>query len=149
MFELVELLVSTSITGNNVDIYFTQQPQLQTIVNDKQIYVKGIETFSNGALTTSPLTSGNPVATPADIQNATLTLVVEGTETLKRIPLALLNRSFATGGAFVPLASNLFMLKNIFEVNWVKSYVTVVLAPASVPFSYLFGVHYEYAPDDY
>jgi hypothetical protein len=147
-FQLVELIVTATIVGNNQNVYFQNQPQLQSVLGDRTIYIKKIETYTNKALALSPLTSGNGVATPADIINGVLTLCVKGEEQLRQIPLADLNRVFAdTGAAFAPFVWEGFYVKNLYEVDWTKSYVTLVATPAAAPFSYLFGVHYDYEPD--
>lgn len=144
-FQLVELIVKPG-SGNNSDIYFQQQPQLQSYKEGgaQVVYIKAIETFSNSALTTSPLTTGSPVATPADLQNGVLTLVENGTENKKQIPLTLLNRVWPVGPSFEVFPPQLFLLKDFWTVDWTKCYVTTVLAPPVTPFSYMFGVHYSY-----
>lgn len=147
-FQLVELIITAAVTGNNSTVYFQNQPQLQSIQGDRKIYIKSIETYSSKAIAKSPLTAGNTTATPADIINAVLTLSVKGEESLRQIPLCDLNRTIAdTGANYAPAVWQQFLLKNIFEVDWTKSYVTVLSTPAAAPFSYLFGVHYDYEPD--
>lgn len=148
-FQLVELLVGVGVTGNNQDVYFQQQPQLQSFgLTGQKVYIEAIEVFSNAAVTTSPITTSSPVATPADIQNATLTLVEDSDkEVRKDLPLAMLNRTWPSTPGFVPSQQLLYLLRNCFAISWTKCYVTVVLAPSVVPFSYLFGVHYSYSPD--
>jgi hypothetical protein len=149
MFQLVELIIPATVTGFGQFIYFQQQPQLQSTQGNQTVYVKGIDTFSNQAITTSPLTAGSPVASPADIMNGVLVLNIAGTLKFQNIPLALLNRVTQSPGAACPSVFDLFQLKNIWEIDWTKSYVTCVAAPTDAPFSYLFGVHYSYEPDEY
>jgi hypothetical protein len=144
MFQMVELIIPATITGMNAFTYFQQQPQLQSMTNNQTVYVRAIETFSVDTLTTSPLTTGSPVATNANIQNATLVLNIAGTLKFQNIPLGILNRNILSN----PAVFDLFQLKNIFEVDWTKSYVTTVGVPIDAPFSYLFGVHYSYSPDE-
>lgn len=147
-FQLVELIIAATVAGNNQQVYFQNQPQLQSVLGDRTIYIKAIQTYSDQALALSPLTSGSAVATAGDIANGVLTLCVKGEESLRQIPLADLNRIFSdTGAAFAPYNWEPFYLKNLFEVDWTKSYVTLVATPAAAPFSYLFGVHYDYEPD--
>lgn len=147
MFQLVELIIPATATGFNQFTYFQQQPQLQSTDQNQTVYIKGIETFSVQALTTSPITSGSPVASEANIQNGVLVLNIAGTLKFQNIPLAILNRVIQSPGAACPAVFDLFQLKNIFKVDWTKSYVTTVGAPINPPFSYLFGVHYSYDPD--
>lgn len=145
-FQLVELVVNA--VGINLQVYFQQQPQLQSTTGSQNVWIKGIEVFSSAALPFSPITTANPVATPADITNATLTIVESGTENKKQIPLARLNRSYAQAPTFVPYPPPLFRFKNLYTVDWTKCYLTMVQASTTgTPFSYLFGVYYDYQPD--
>lgn len=146
-FQLIELIVPATVTAANSNVMFGNQPQLQSILGDN-VYVKAIEVFSDRALAASPLSTGTTVANSAAIRNATLTLLIKGEESMQKIPLTMLSRIFTdTGGTFVPNVYQLFLLKNIFEVDWTKSYLTLVAAPAAPPLSYLFGIHYDYDPD--
>ena len=143
-FTLIEVFVAASVTGANSRVYIQNQPQLQTIANDRTIFIKAIEAFSVEQITKSPLTSGNSVANAAAMKNATLTVVSKGTEDLQQIPLALLCRNL--GSTAVPHVWEPFLLDNLFQVDWSKSYVQMVEAPSG-PFSYLFGIHYSEAAD--
>lgn len=146
---MVEIpITATNATGINVDINFQQQPQLQSYnVAGQKVYIKAIQAFSNTSIATSPITTANPVASPGDLQNATLTLVEGDKEMRKRIPLTALNNSFGTGPSFVPPSQDLFKFRDLWELDWTKCYITLLSVPPSVPFSYLFGVHYSYEPD--
>lgn len=143
-FQLVELIVN-NISGNNQDIYFQQQPQLQGYnVAGQRVYIEAIETYSNSALTYSPITTSNVVATPDQLQNAVLTLAEGTEENRKQIPLAQLNRVYINATSFVPFPAPLMLFRNLSVVSWTKCYVTTVQQPSSQPFSFLFGVHYSY-----
>ena len=149
-FQLVELAINAS-TGGMQDTYFQQQPQLQSITGDKQIYVKAIESYSNNDLIQSPFTAGNPVATLTDLSNALLTLRVKGTDLIKQIPVARLNPGSGKNGQSTA-EFNLWLLQNQYEIDWTTSRVTTILALGSggttaAPLSYFFGVHYSYEPD--
>lgn len=144
-YQMVELIFT--VQQAMADIYFQNQPQLQSVIGGQTVYIRAITTYSNNALTTSPLTSGSPVATPADIQNAVITLDVLGTESLRKIPLADLNRTWADPGAYTPFVIQPLLLKDMFGINWTKSYVTTPAALAATPISFLFGVWYEYSTD--
>ncbi len=147
-FQLVELIIGAGVTSNNTDVNFQTQAQLQSFgLTGQKVYIEAIETFSSAAMPFSSLTGGNPVATPADIINATLTLVEDSDkETRKGMPLAMLNRTWPVATTFVPPAQLLYQMRNCFAVSWTKSYVTIITAPPVVPFSYMFGVHYTYDP---
>lgn len=149
MFQLVELIIPATVVGFNQFTYFNQQPQLQSISGSQTVYIKGLEVFSNQALTTSPLTAASPVAAPADIANGVLVLNIAGTLKFQNLPLAILNRVIQSPGVACPSVYDLFQLRNIWEVDWTKSYVTTVAPPTSLPFSYIFGVHYSYEPDQF
>lgn len=144
-FQLVECIVAAAVTANQ-DIYFQNQPQLQSISGDKRVYVKMLETFSVKAIAKSPLTAGANVATQADLQNAVITLNEKGTENKKYIPLTRLNNIFSeTGANFVPSSWVPLLFKDVFEIDWTKSYITMLAAPSGA-ISFLFGVHYDYMP---
>jgi len=142
--QMVEVIITA--TGNNQRTYFQDQPQLQSYRGNQTVYIKAVETFSNTTIVQSPLTSGSTTATPADIQNATLTLVNAGTELQQLVPLAVMNRIWADPGGYTPYTWQPYLLKDVFEVDWTKSYVTTLTAPAAQPFSYLFLFHYSYMP---
>ncbi len=143
--QLVELVIGTNVTGNNQQVYFQNQPQLQTISNDKTIYIKGIRTYSTDDLISSPL-STNTVATPADITNAVLVLSVNGENAINMIPLVDMH-IVQTNGGVTPWNRMPFHLFNVSLVDWTKSYVQVTTPPLATPFSYLFNVFYDYKPD--
>ena len=156
-FQLAEIIIGQQapVTGIGNRVPFLQQPQLQSgMTNDpltqmpRKVYVKAVEVFSSAGLTFSPLTQNMPVASPFDITNATLTLTEGTNENKKLIPLAVLNRAFVSGPAFVPgSAPQLFLLKNVWEIDFVSSYVMTLGVPPVQPFSYVFGFHYSYEPD--
>jgi hypothetical protein len=146
-FQLVELIIPATVVGNNNFNYFQQQPQLQSVIGNQTVYVKAIETFSVQAIPTSPITTGSPVASEVNLANGVLVLNIAGTLEFQNIPLAILNRVIQSPGAACPGVFDLFQLRNCYQVDWTKSYVTTVAAPTNPPFSYLFGVHYSYEPD--
>jgi hypothetical protein len=140
-FQLVELVIPAN-AGANRDFNFQSQPQLQSVMGDKTVFVKAVETFNNECLTLSPLTATNPVASAAELQIAVLTLNEAGTENKKQIPLGLLNRVWDTA----PFTWQPFIFKDVWQIDWTKSYVTLVDAGPAQQFSFLFGVHYDYEP---
>jgi hypothetical protein len=149
MFQIVELIIPATATGFGQFTYFQQQPQLQTTMGNQTVYIKAIETFSVQALTTSPITANSPVASEVNIANGVLVLNIKGTLQFQMIPLAILNRVLQSPGAACPGVVDLFQFRKTWEVDWTKSYVTTVAPPIAPPFSYLFGVHYSYEPDQF
>lgn len=142
--QLVELVIGTNVTGNNQQVYFQNQPQLQSISGDRGIYIKGITTYTDDFLSGSPLSS-NTVATATDIKNAVLVLSVNGENAFNMIPLVdMVNVQSTTN---TPWNWQPFLLKNVCLVDWTKSYVQVITAPGGTPFSYIFKVFYDYEPD--
>ncbi len=147
MFQLVELIVPATITAGGQQVMFQNQPQLQSVINDAKVYIKAIEIVEATVLAKSPLTIGNANAGYADIQNATLTLSVNGVLQYQYLPLGRINPSQVSDGNTASQYQP-FLLKNVYKVDWTKSYITTVAAPTlSPPFSYLFGVHYSYCAD--
>ncbi len=138
-FQLVELIITVQITKNNSNIYFQEQPGLASITQDKNTIVRAIVCYSSTGVAVSPLTSGNNVALPSDLANATVTFVVNAKEDLKRIPLCDFNHIIND----TPSVMVTQQLKALSGISWTESYVTVVTAPPITPFSYLFGVWYD------
>lgn len=145
-FQIVELIIPATIAGNNAQVYFQNQPQLQSISGDRRIYTKMIETYSSDTLVGSPLSNGNAMATAADIINGTLVLSIAGENAVQLIPLSDLCKVIAPG-TFTPNNFIPFILKNQWRIDWTKSYVQMVTPPLGLPKTYVFGVHYDYEPD--
>lgn len=146
--QLIELIIPAT-AGANSTIYFQNQPQLQSVVGDKKIFIEAIEVFSSLSISGSPLTSGSPAATPAQLLNGTLVLNVAGTLQFQFLPLNALNRMWvdpSTAGAADNNvhAKDLFMFESLYQVDWTKSYVQLINAPAGAPYSYLFNVYYRW-----
>lgn len=138
-YQLVELQIpATAAAGQR--FYFQDQPQLRS-QSGNQIYIESIETFSVGAQTLSPL-SGLAVATAAAILNATLVLNVGGYEDIQGVPLAALNRITPDAAAYVPAVYDLFLLADLYRVDWTKSYCQLT-AGTGAAYAYLFGVRYK------
>ena len=146
MTQLVEVPINSTV-GALQSVYFQNQPQLQSITGDRQVYILGIESISALTLPFSPLTPGNAVAAIADLQNATLTLNIAGTLNYQQVPLISMNRTWSNGSTSSWVA-DLFRLKDTYKVDWTKSYIQMVQAPITTPpFSYLFQVYYQYDND--
>jgi hypothetical protein len=145
--QLIELVIGASVVSANAQVFFQNQPQLQSITNDKKVYITAIETFSSEMMSGSPLTSGNAVASPAAILNATLSLNVAGTLSFNYMPLSTLVRVWTQAGT-TPHTWDLHKFDSLYQVDWTKSYVTLINAPAATPFSYLFNVYYCYDHPD-
>jgi hypothetical protein len=144
-FQLIECAIGINVTGNMQLTAFGQQPQLQSISGDKQVYIKAIETYTNDMIPFSPLTPANPVATAADIANGVLILNIMGILEFNLIPLGSLVR---IQGTISQSVFELWQFRQVFQVDWTKSQVQTILKPITTPpFSYLFGVHYDYTPD--
>ena len=140
-FQLVELQVPTAGLGAGQRLYFQDQPQLRTDIN-QIVTINAIDTYQINAVAKSP--SGNAVASAADLANAFLVLNVMGTEELQYIPLVTLNR-FPDFTAGDPTAVDQFTLQGVTNIDWTKSYLQFGAAQAG-PVSFLFGVYYQYTP---
>lgn len=145
--QIVELLIPATITGNNQQTYFQNQPQLQSVTGDRRVYIKSIEAYTDENLIGSPLSNGVNMATAADLQNAVLVLSIEGENQINMIPLSSLSSIYSSAATTTPVNYQRFLLKNQFRVDWSKSYVQTIQAPGSVPFTYVFRVDYDYEPD--
>lgn len=138
-YQLVELQVpATGAAGQR--FYFQDQPQLRS-QQGQMVIIESIETFSDQAVPNSPL-SNNPGPTVAQLTSAFLVLNVRGYEDVQLVPLAAINRVYAdTGAGFVPYVNDLFLLQDLYAVDWTKSYVQIAAA-AGTAFAFLFGVRY-------
>lgn len=151
-FQLVELIMTATATGALQTIYFQSQPQLQSVTGDNRVYIKALEVFGRSQILSSPLTAGNPVAQDVDLANAVLTLSVNGSLDFQFLPLSRLNQVQSNNAGGNNTNGHIFLLRNVYKIDWTKSYITTILAPGSGgttagPLSYLFGVHYGYKPD--
>lgn len=145
-FQLVTSVTPAGGLGAGARLYFQDQPQLRTQLN-QLVVIKAVEFFDVNACSVSP--SGGAVATDAQMKNAFLVLNIKGTEQLQYIPLVALKRVNTTfdlvGGNLASFVMELFELADQFEIDWTKSYIQFGAAvPAAVNF--LFGVYYEYVP---
>lgn len=144
--QMVELIVPAGTAGFNTRITFQNQPQLQTISNDRQIWLSAIQTFTTDTIAGSPITSGSPAATAADVLNGVLILKSLGEDRYNQVPLSRLLgvQSVST----TPWNWQPFLFRNALNIDWQKSYITILTPPAGVlPYSYLFSVDYKYTPD--
>lgn len=146
-FELIEISVTQALVGKLNTLNFGQQPLLQSISGDKQVFIKSIAAYTADMLTLSPITPGNTVVLAADIPNLVLNLDLAGKFQLHRLPFVELIKFQGTTSPsqFWP-----YEVHDLWEVDWTKSEIQFLNAPASViPFSVVLGVTYDYTPDNY
>jgi hypothetical protein len=146
-FELVELIIGLNFAVQGAKVAFVDQAQLRS-QPDQRITIIALETFSNQVVPLTP--TGNPVATPAQIKNAFLTLNVYSYDFLNKMPLAMINRIFGDttlAANFVPYQERIFQLDDVERIDFTKSSVTFASTAAAAQFSYLFGFHYLMSPD--
>jgi hypothetical protein len=102
----------------------------------------GIRSFSAAEKATD--FNGNAVASMAQLQNAEITLYVDGEETIYRMPLTELNNSQNFTNTF--FSSQFPDEFDSLQVDWTKSYITADVpfnsAGANTAFVFLFGVNY-------
>jgi hypothetical protein len=140
-YEAIELIIPALAPGQRFN--FLDKPQLRSDVT-KDIVVQGIKTFS---IVEKPVDfNGIPVASVAQLQNAELTLYVDGEESIFRIPMTELvnSQNFANtffSQQFPDEFDNLM-------IDWTKSYITADVPFANATqFTFLFGISYRrYAP---
>jgi hypothetical protein len=146
-FQLVEVAINNPVTGQLQTFNFGQQPQLQSISGDKQVYIKSIEAYTSDMIAMSPITPQNQVVSAADIPNSVLILSVAGILEFNQLPLS---RLVDIQGTISPSSFWPYLFRNLFQIDWTKSQVQIILPPATpTPFSYLFGVVYDYVPDEF
>lgn len=143
-FQLVELIIPAATAGAGAQVNFDDQPLLRTQEGNR-VYIQAIEVFAANALATMP--SGNTVIPAAQLRNATLTLSVNNFFQIKQLPLVRQNVIYADPAAFFAYTPNIFEFENLSDVIWTESFVQFSASPAgAVPFSVLFGVHYDLKP---
>lgn len=144
-YQSVELFVPATTAGAGIHVEFEDQPLLRT-QKGKNVYIQGIETFSNQAYTQLP--NGHTLATATELAAGSLFLSVENFFQYFRIPLIRLNNIYGDPAAFIPYTPNIFWFDNLSGVIWTESYVEFGPDPAGLglPFSFLFGVYYDLTP---
>lgn len=126
-YEAVELIIPAAATATR--FLFPDFPQLRSDVT-KDIIIQGIKTFS---IVEKPLDfNGNVVASMLQLQNAELTLYVDGEESIFRMPMTeLMNSQNFANTFFSQIIPDEF---DNLQIDWTKSYIT-----ADVPFTALAG----------
>jgi hypothetical protein len=139
--ELVELVIPANSTGTRFP--YPDIPQLRDDTT-QDIVIMGLYTASVDWMPLSP--NGNPVATMAQLQNSFLVLYIDGEESMRQIPLPLLQplwQSLATGN--MQGLQDILDVENL-RVDWNKSYIQAA-APygggANAQFSIMLGVFYK------
>lgn len=141
-WQLVELQVNNNL-GAGQRLYFQDQAQLRS-QQGQNVFIAAMCVFVSSAVPNSFLSS-LAVSNIAETQNAALVLNVSGREREQLIPLVELVHLEAPG-TFEPFNRNLFLFDDIYNVDWTKSYVQVAAATTTAPFSFLFGVWYDWQP---
>lgn len=146
-------MVQVTVPANTqagAQINFDDQQQLQSYIGGQMVFIRGINLIPISVLSNSPLTTGLANAAAVDIPRATLNLVIRGRELIKDVPLAMLNPIIPdNAGTYIPAQFNYYLLRNVSEVDWTKSYFRMVAAPTATAFAYILLVHYSYTPDGY
>ena len=136
-FEMIELVIPAASAATRFN--FPDIPQLRSDVT-KDIWVRAIDTYSNDSVTFD--FNGNPVAPFASIQLASLTLYVQGSESIFRIPLVKLMNTFLISANPVAWTAELNQFDNL-EIDWTKSYISTPVAFGNAAqMAFVFGVEY-------
>jgi hypothetical protein len=138
-YEAVELIIPAN--AGQTKFNFPDIPQLRSDVT-KDIIVQGIKTFS---IVERPLDfNGVPVASMAQLQNAMLTLYIDGEQSINNIPLTELMNSQNFANTFYSQ-----IIPNEYDnlmIDWTKSFVSCATpfnaAGANTQFAFLFGMSY-------
>jgi hypothetical protein len=131
-FEAVEINVPSGSTLTR--FYFPDLPNLR---NAK---ITGIQVYTAGTITATPLTGSTPVTT-ADLKKSTLTLYEGDLQLVYNIPM--LNFNNIVNSAADPYTFELPSVNGM-TLSWVKSYVNVPTALATTGVAYSFGVYYHF-----
>lgn len=146
-FQLAEVKIAVAPTGNLQSFAFEQQPQLQSISGDKQVYIKAMSVYTADEMVISPLSPQNGTMQSGDIPKALLILSVAGVLEFLQLPLVELHKF---QGTTAPSQFWPYAFRNLYQIDWTKSQVQFAVPPVTpVPFSVLFGIIYDYLPDEY
>lgn len=143
-FLSVELLVPAGSTAGKFNFTDTQTTLMRSD-GDKDVAIYSILTYHNLSLPTS--VNGNPVATPAQVQNAFATFYILGNEQLKQISLQdMLNQENA-GAANNWNAREYFSTAPL-RIDWTNSFVELATAGTTETdaYSFIFRFEYEWLP---
>jgi hypothetical protein len=130
-------------TGGKVNFTDTQTTMMRSD-GDKDVCIYRIRTFHNLSLPLS--VGGNPVASPAQVQNAFLTLYILGNEQLNEISLtSMLDQQNALADDFNPMVP--FYTAPL-RVDWTNSFVEFAAPGAddTPAYSFVFEFEYEWLP---
>ena len=145
-FELIEISITVQPVGRLSTFNFGQQPLLQSISGDQQVFVKSIAAYTSDMLALSPITPNNTVLLAADVSNTILNIDTGGKFSFHRLPFVELLKF---QGTTAPSQFWPYEVNDIWQIDWTKSEVQFLNATASVvPFSVVFGITYDYAPDN-
>jgi len=133
MFEIVELTINANQNGR---FYFETQPQLRNQA-DQIIIIRGIQLYYVTAYANSQVTNTVPGVAATEVIKATLTLYVNGEESIKNIPLPQLNNINTN-----PFQQEIQNFADLQNVDWAKSYVQFAAAAAGSPYIIPFGITY-------
>jgi hypothetical protein len=131
-FEAVEIAVPSGSTLTR--FYFPDLPNLR---NAK---ITGIQIYTAGTITATPLTGSTPVTT-ADLKKSFLTLYEGDLQLVYNVPMLTLNN--IVNSAADPYTFELPTINGI-TISWVKSYVSLPTALATTSVAYSFGVYYHF-----
>jgi len=131
-FEAVEIAVPSGSTLTR--FYFPDLPNLR---NAK---ITGIQVYTAGTITATPLTGSTPVTT-ADLKKSFLTLYEGDLQLVYNVPMLTMNNM--VNSAADPYTFELPTINGI-TISWVKSYVSLPTALSTTSVAYSFGVYYHF-----
>jgi len=131
-FEAIEVAVPSGSTLTRFQ--FPDVPQLR---NAK---ISGIQVFTAGSITATPLTGSTPVTT-ADLKKSFLTLYQGDLQLIYSLPLISLNSM--VNSAADPYTFELPAINGL-TISWTKSYISLPSALSTTNVAYSFGVYYNF-----
>jgi len=131
-FEAVEIAVPSGSTLTR--FYFPDLPNLR---NAK---ITGIQIYTAGTITATPLTGSTPVTT-ADLKKSFLTLYEGDLQLVYNVPMLTMNNM--VNSAADPYTFELPAINGL-TISWTKSYVSLPTALATTGVAYSFGIYYNF-----
>jgi len=131
-FEAIEVSVP-----NGSSLTRFQFPDVPQLRNAK---ISGIQVYTAGSITATPLTGSTPVTT-ADLKKSFLTLYQGDLQLIYSLPLISLNS--IVNSAADPYTFELPAINGL-TISWTKSYISLPSALATTNVAYSFGVYYNF-----
>jgi hypothetical protein len=135
-----QIQINVPALGTATKFIIGDIPNLRSDV-EKDVIIRAIETFTVDSMPTD--FNGVPVTTMANLLNASLTLYIQGEESVHAMPIVKLLNVQNEGAAYF-FTEHLNEFQNLM-VDWTKSYISLntPIAPPATQFDFVLGIGYQ------